>query len=134
MKTITKILIALLFIGEAKAWATDCEATNGWRVEINTLVVGKTRVTGNVMVYVSDDENQTVVVFSAESNMFGTEPLPGEQDNYQIETIFQDNIGLTDFTWSKPYGCPRCPPHLDQLSSYITIQSELGSMQLVCKQ
>ncbi len=134
MKTLTKIAFILLLIGQAKAFAATCDATNGWLVVTQPLQVGKTRVPGNTMIDVYDNNNQLVVGFSADSNAVGTEPEPGEQDIYQIATTFQDKIGLQGFSWATPYGCPRCPTYLDHLPSSINIESNSGNFHLTCKQ
>ena len=134
MKTIAKFTFFLLLVGQAKAFAATCEATNSWLVVTHPLKIGKTRVPGNTMIDVYDNNDQLIVGFSADSEAVGTEPDPGEQDTYQIAATFQDKIGLTGFSWSTPYGCPRCSTDWDHLPSYITIESDSGTINLICKQ
>lgn len=134
MKVISKVLLSLMLLSQVKAFAGTCEATNGWFVTTSPLQIGKTRVPGNTMIGVYDESGQIVVGFSAYSKEVGSEPSPGEQDLYQIQAVFQDHIGLQSFTWSTPYGCPRCPPDWDHLPSYIKITSEEGRLHLTCKQ
>lgn len=133
MKTVFIMILILIPFFSSAAQAATCEATNGWTVGTRPLMVGKTRVPGNVMVWVHDENQEVVVVFSADSENGGEAPSPGESDPYQIAAGFTDNIGLNSFTWSTPFGCPRCAPDVLQLPSTIQIESDSGHFKLICK-
>ncbi len=130
-----KMILATMIMSLGfSAKADVCESKDGWRVATNPLQVGSTRVPGNTIVLVSNPDGAVVLSFSATSEFAGKEPdLWGGIDNYLIETIWNDELGLKEFSWNHYNKCLRCSENSGWYEqNYIKILTENKSYTIHC--
>ena len=126
-------LVLGLLIAPHSQGAT-CKAANGWTIVTTPLEIGKTRVPGNTMVEVYDEQQTVVLAFSAQSKFAGAKPFYA-LDQYKIESVFQDKLGLHAFSWHHYENCLRCGvyPQGYHERSEIKIESEYKTLNLLCE-
>lgn len=106
-----KLMGLLMMTTTVSSWGATCSA-QGWKIS-TSVHHQPSRVAGNTLVFVEDPSGKVALSFSATSFYAGKKPPKGVYDSYEIETVWEDELGVASMSWSREeVYCPRCWPEI----------------------
>jgi hypothetical protein len=112
------------------SWGATCVNSLGWKISTKKLE-GPTRVPGNTLIFVSNPQGELALSFSATSQFEGQIPPWDLWDDYHVETIWVNKLGLKSMQWKGPsYQCQRCDPDTIR-NDQLILKTESGRITCI---
>lgn len=126
------LLSLLLITSISSSWGATCTSAQGWKI-VTKKIQQPSRVPGNVKVFVTNPEGNLVLSFSATSLFEGSQPDYYGRDDYKLESIWKDQLGLESMSWIGKRPCYRCDYPYEEKPSTIWIKTKSLSTSITCE-